>query len=242
MIFKDSPHRRYNPLNGEWIIVSPQRSKRPWQAAAAKEATKMEDYDAKCFLCPGNQRSSLDDKTIQNPDYEDIFVFENDFPCLIDDGSMQPHDEDTNDSNISKHNFFKHQDIRGTCRVICYSKHHNLNLGDMPDASILNVINEWINQLQELGQKYAYVQIFESKGELVGCSSQHPHGQIWALDYIPHLVEQENKRQQSYNEQYNSNLLLDYLSEEELLGERIVMANDHWVVLVPYWAYWPYET
>lgn len=241
---EDSPHRRYNPLNGEWIIVSPQRSKRPWQSAAAKEAPMLEAYDAKCFLCPGNHRSSLDNKKIQNPDYEDIFVFENDFPCLVDGDDLtkreSSHKKELNHS-LNK-NLFIQQDIRGTCRVICYSKHHNVNLGDMPDSSIVNVIDEWINQLNELGAKYAYVQIFESKGELVGCSSQHPHGQIWALDFIPHLVKQENTRQRDYYKQYKSNLLLDYLSAEESLGERIVIADDHWVVLVPYWAYWPYET
>lgn len=238
------PHRRYNPLTGEWAVISPQRANRPWQGAAPKAAPKLASYDPDCYLCPSNPRSATTakGKKIQNPAYQDIFVFDNDFPALLQNSGSQKQAQTKQSLNSPLSHLFRQEAINGICRVICYSHLHDQHLGVMEETSIVKVIDEWINQLIILSEQHSYVQIFENKGEMVGCSSPHPHGQIWALDYEPHLVGKEKQYQQDYYEAHGSQLLLDYMEEEQQQQQRIITENQDWILLVPYWAYWPYET
>ncbi len=224
------PHRRYNMLTGEWVLVSPQRSSRPWLGRVDEPPSgKRPEYDPKCYLCPGNRRAG----DHHNPDYSGIFVFDNDFPALLPQKTV---------SNSTTFTTMKSQNVSGTCRVICFSPRHDLTLAELPEEQILDVINVWAEQTAELGRTYRWVQVFENKGELMGCSNPHPHGQIWAGSALPNEPAKESRRQRAYYREKGSVLLLDYLKEELQAGERIVFENDHWVVLVPYWAIWPFET
>lgn len=230
MIDHEYPHRRFNPLTEEWILVSPHRTKRPWLGKNENlKDCKQPEYDPDCYLCPGNKRAN----GIVNEKYENTYVFNNDFPALLPN-STQP----------IKHTspLIKSENVHGECRVICFSPNHSLSLPKMEYEEIENVINLWIEQSIELGEKYMWVQIFENKGEIMGCSNPHPHGQIWASNFLPNEPSKENLNQQKYFDKNNSILLLDYLKEEIKTTERIVIENDDWVVLVPYWAVWPFET
>ncbi len=227
----ENPHRRLNILTGEWVLVSPHRTKRPWQGKEEKSAVKLQpEYDSKCYLCPGNERAG----GIKNPNYASTFVFNNDFSALL------PNVKNTNVSNENK--LFKSENISGECRVICFSPRHNLTLAEMKKSEIMNVIDVWSEQITELGAKYKWVQIFENRGEIMGSSNQHPHGQIWASSFLPNEIVKENKNQKKYFTDNKSILLLDYLNEELKLKERVIAENEHWAVLVPYWAVWPFET
>ncbi|MCW9708138.1 UDP-glucose--hexose-1-phosphate uridylyltransferase [Fodinibius salsisoli] len=226
------PHRRYNPLTGEWIQVSPHRAKRPWQGKEEESSgSEKPQYDPDCYLCPGNDRAG----DAQNPDYDSTFVFTNDFSSLKPD--VPPESQNTNDLLIAKGE-------RGICRVICFSPHHNLTLPEMELSQIREVVDLWTREYAELGVRdyINYVQIFENKGEIMGCSNPHPHGQIWAQETIPGESAKELKQQKDYYEQHGQTLLSDYLKLELDREERVVAANDHFVVLVPYWAFWPFET
>jgi len=227
----ENPHRRLNILTGEWVLVSPHRTKRPWQGKEEKSAVKLQpEYDSKCYLCPGNERAG----GIKNPNYASTFVFNNDFSALL------PNVKNTNVSNENR--LFKSENISGECRVICFSPKHNLTLAEMKKSEIMNVIDVWSEQITELGAKYKWVQIFENRGEIMGSSNQHPHGQIWASSFLPNEIVKENKNQKKYFTDNKSVLLLDYLNEELKLKERVIAENEHWAVLVPYWAVWPFET
>jgi len=224
------PHRRYNPLSGEWILVSPHRTQRPW--LGQKENPKKEAlprYDPKCYLCPGNPRAG--GKAV-NPDYKGTFVFTNDYPAML---------PDTPSDGATSSDIMKTEPVRGECRVLCFSPRHDLTLPEMSTAEIADVVELWASQTAELGSRYAWVQVFENKGQIMGCSNPHPHGQIWAGNFIPRIVEQENNTQQAHLTRTKRILLLDYLEEELKRGERIVDANEHWVMLVPFWAVWPFE-
>lgn len=226
----DQPHRRYNPLTGEWVLVSPHRTKRPWQGKEEKHALlKGPEHDPNCYLCPGNERAG--GKT--NPKYDEVFVFTNDFAALLPDTPL-------NDQHENK--LFKSESVKGTSRVICFSPNHGLTLPTMEISDILKVVNVWVKQVEELGREYKWVQIFENKGDVMGCSNQHPHGQIWAGSFIPNEPNKENFSQQKYYQENKSILLIDYLKEEQKLKNRIVIENDEWIVLVPFWAVWPFET
>lgn len=223
------PHRRYNPLTGEWLLVSPHRARRPWKGKVEEPAvTQRPAHDPNCYLCPGNRRA----EGVVNPAYEGTFVFTNDFRALLDDAPA-PENEGTD--------LFRVQAVRGTCRVICFSPRHDLTLPDMAVADIRRVVDVWAAQAAELGRTYRWVQVFENKGDIMGCSNPHPHGQIWAGDALPNEPAKENAGQQAYRDRHGSVLLLDYVQEELARGERIVAENADWVVLVPFWAIWPYE-
>jgi len=226
----DHPHRRYNPLTGEWVLVSPHRTKRPWQGQVEKTAQDTRPrHDPACYLCPGNERAG----GVKNPPYECTFVFTNDFASLL---------PDTPPADASTHPLLRPQSVQGTCRVICFSPRHDLTLPEMELADICTVISVWADQVTELGQTYRWVQIFENKGAVMGCSNPHPHGQIWASNILPNEPAKEDAHQRAYFEQYGTPLLLDYVNLELEQPERIVAENEHWLAVVPYWAVWPFET
>jgi len=229
-LLTEYPHRRYNILTGEWILVSPHRTKRPWQGK--KEITAPDTrphYDPKCYLCPGNERAGGK----VNENYESTFVFENDFAALLPESELI--------SNTTS-DFFKTKDIKGTSRVICFSPRHDKTMAEMEVKNIRKVVDLWGQQLEDLGKEYKWVQIFENKGATMGCSNPHPHGQIWAGTELPNEPSKENMQQQKYYEEKKSVLLVDYLEAELEKKERVVVENNDWVVLVPFWALWPYET
>ncbi|PIE29221.1 galactose-1-phosphate uridylyltransferase [candidate division KSB3 bacterium] len=228
----EHPHRRYNALSGEWILVSPHRTKRPWQGKQeAASAEQRPQYDPGCYLCPGNTRAGGHN----NPEYDSTFVFTNDFAALLSD--TPPRAE-----GMPEHPLIQTQPQQGTCRVICFSPRHDLTLPEMTVESIRKVVDLWADQTRDLGQRYRWVQIFENKGEIMGCSNPHPHGQIWAGSALPNEPYKEDLSQQAYFDRYGTVLLMDYLELEAERAERIVVENRHWMVLVPYWALWPFET
>lgn len=224
---KEHPHRRYNPLLGDWVLVSPHRTKRPWQGQVEKPPPdNRPTYDPACYLCPRNERAG----GIRNPDYEHTFVFTNDFAALLPDTPTVG----------ESHPLLKSESVSGTCRVICFSPRHDLTLPEMATADIRRVVDLWAAQTAELGQQYRWVQVFENKGAVMGSSNPHPHGQIWAQDNLPNEPRKEDDQQRRYFEGNGRPLLLDYAILEEQ-SERLVLANDHWLAVVPYWAIWPYE-
>ena len=226
----NQPHRRYNVLNGEWVLVSPHRMQRPWIGAKETVAQdKLPAYDPDCYLCPGNIRANGE----QNPQYQDVYVFPNDFAALLPDSIPKIPDETAV--------FNKIEGVHGICRVVCFSPRHDLTLAEMTVEEINTLVQMWCRQLEELRMLYRWVQIFENKGSIMGCSNPHPHGQIWAGSALPVEPHKEDFQQAKYFNDHNSNLLLDYVKFEMGEEERIVVQNKHWVALVPFWAIWPYE-
>ena len=227
------PHRRRNALTGHWILVSPHRTQRPWQGKT--EATAAHDrpaHDPSCYLCAGNTRAGGQ----INPNYTDTFVFDNDYPALLEDGDILETTPSASDG------LFDSQSVSGTCRVICFSPRHDLTLPRMTPAAIRHVVDVWANQTTELGKQYAWVQVFENKGDVMGCSNPHPHGQIWASDALPDTPADEDVQQRQYFTRHGRPLLSDYAERELADRGRIVVESKHWLVVVPYWATWPFET
>ena len=228
----DHSHRRFNALTGEWLHVSPHRAKRPWQGQVEKTAHEVRpSYDPKCYLCPGNVRANGEG----NPPYTTTYVFDNDFSAFLPD---TPHGE------INVDDLLIARSERGVCRVICFSPRHDLSLAEMSAEEILPVVDLWAAQTVELSARpeIGYVQLFENKGAIMGCSNPHPHGQIWSCESLPAEPTKELEQQRAYLRRKERCLLCDYLALELRAGERIVCANEHYVALVPFWACWPFET
>ncbi|PVH25088.1 UDP-glucose--hexose-1-phosphate uridylyltransferase [Sphingobacterium corticibacter] len=230
--FSDHPHTRLNILTGEKVLVSPHRSKRPWQGQVEDLVLEQRPaYDPECYLCPGNKRA---DGTI-NPDYTDSFVFVNDFSALLQDTP----NEQYNDSDL-----LQAESERGICKVIAFSPRHDLTLPEMDQKAIEAVVDLWQQEFTDLAKNdwIKYIQIFENKGAIMGCSNPHPHGQIWAQGNVPVEVEKEDAQQKNYFAKHSKSLLSAYVDLELQKQERIIIDNAHFVALVPFWAAWPYET
>jgi UDPglucose--hexose-1-phosphate uridylyltransferase len=228
--FSDYPHRRYNPLTGEWVLVSPHRTKRPWQGKQEPiPPGNRPSYDPECYLCPENIRVNGE----RNPKYSSTYVFTNDFAALL---------LETPVSKSISNPLMQSESLQGTCRVICFSPRHDLSLAEMSVEEIQSVVDVWADQINELGKQYRWVQIFENKGEMMGCSNPHPHGQVWAGTALPNEPFKENRHQFSYFKENGSIMLADYLKLESEQKDRIVVENEHWMAVVPFWAIWPFET
>lgn len=231
-LLPDYPHRRYNPMMDEWILVSPQRANRPWHGRVdLPSGLNRPAYAADCYLCPGNIRAGGD----QNPDYKDVMVFTNDFSAI----APELHETGQPSSGL-----MISQPEQGICRVICYSPRHNLTVAEMETGSVRKIVDAWCRECTDLSNlpHIRYIQIFENKGELMGCSNPHPHGQIWAQSSIPAIPAKESEMQLNYFNRHQKTLLTGYMEEERKAGERIIYENDHFIALVPYWATWPFET
>ncbi|WP_320169434.1 UDP-glucose--hexose-1-phosphate uridylyltransferase [Maridesulfovibrio sp.] len=229
---QEHPHKRFNPLTGEWVLVSPHRTKRPWQGRQEKTTgPEKPEYDPDCYLCPGNVRNTGD----TNPSYEDIFVFDNDFPALLADSINGFSDED---------GLLRAEPENGICRVVCFSPRHDLTLSRMQPKNVRRVVDAWCAQFRELGARddIGYVQIFENRGDIMGCSNPHPHGQIWATGSVPVIPAAEDSRQREFMENRGKCMLCRYLEKELESGERIIFENGSFAALVPFWAVWPFET
>jgi UDPglucose--hexose-1-phosphate uridylyltransferase len=230
----NSPHRRFNPLTGEWVFVSPQRAERPWQGAHETSAPRAQIVacDPDCYLCPGNSRANGE----RNPRYGSTFAFANDFPAFLAETQVAPPAEPELSGLL-----FRASAQRGVCRVLCFSPRHDLTLAGLPVAGIRAVIELWIAQIEELGRSWRFVQVFENKGVTMGASNPHPHGQVWASDFIPTEIEKEWTRQRAWREQFGEPLLLRYAREESQARDRVILESAHWLIVVPWWALWPYE-
>ncbi len=229
--FKMHSHRRLNMLTGEWVLVSPHRMKRPWQGKVEDQAADSRPaYDKNCYLCPGNTRA--DGST--NPQYTKPYAFVNDFSALLEDGPEGDYEEG---------GLLVAKGENGICKVICFSPRHDLTLPEMPVEEIGNVIELWQQEFASLSENAAirYIQIFENKGEIMGCSNPHPHGQIWASTSVPMELVKESVQQKKYFHQYGESLLSAYIKLEQKKQERIVLENESFVALTPFWAVWPYE-
>ncbi|GGH58828.1 UDPglucose--hexose-1-phosphate uridylyltransferase [Filimonas zeae] len=230
--FTEHPHTRQNILTGDWVLVSPHRTKRPWQGKV--ETLPADDrpaYDPGCYLCAGNKRA---DGSI-NPQYTDSFVFTNDYSALL---------ADTPVGELNKGGLLQARSESGICRVISFSPDHSLTLPQLTVPAITKVVELWTEEFKQLSANPAikYIQIFENKGEIMGCSNPHPHGQIWSGGSLPLEIVKETARQKAYFEEHGRSLLSDYVQLELAEKERIVVENEHFVALVPFWAVWPYET
>jgi UDPglucose--hexose-1-phosphate uridylyltransferase len=228
----DHPHRRLNPLTGDWVLVSPHRTRRPWQGQVERPATEERPaYDPTCYLCPGNERAG----GAHNPVYTETYVFDNDFAAIFPGVPVE---------EVSEGDLLVARAESGLCRVVCFSPDHSLTLAQMDVAAIRKVVDVWSAQYQDLGSRpdIGYVQIFENKGQMMGCSNPHPHGQIWSGTSVPREPALESIGQADYLRRKGTCLLCDYLAIEERRGERIICRNEHFAALVPYWATWPFET
>ncbi|MGD0499997.1 MAG: UDP-glucose--hexose-1-phosphate uridylyltransferase [Bryobacteraceae bacterium] len=230
--WKQDPHRRLNPLTGEWVLVSPHRTERPWQGQMEPEpAAAPPAYDPECYLCPGNARAG----GARNPDYEATFVFDNDFAAL---------EPGTPLDRFESGGLLTAESEPGICRVVCFSPKHNLTIANMPPADVRKVVDAWAEQYAELGANPAinYVQIFENRGAMMGASNSHPHGQIWSSHTVPNEAAKEQASQAAWRARRGGCLLCEYAQLEAAVRVRVVEENDGFLAVVPFWAAWPFET
>ena len=228
---QDYPHRRLNVLTGEWVLVSPHRTQRPWLGQVEKVQAEMSpSYDPSCYMCPGNKRAAGG----RNPDFSATFVFDNDYPALL---------PDTYEGGIQQEGLLVAASETGICRVLCFSPRHDLTISRMEVPDLRRVVDTWAEQCQELGGHplIKYVQIFENRGAMMGASNPHPHGQIWASSSIPDEPAKEQAAQLRHQSSHGSCLLCQYLSLEEASRQRLVCDNEHFAAIVPFWAVWPFE-
>ena len=224
------PHRRFNALSGRWVLVSPHRARRPWlgQQDAPDNAVRPA-YEPGCHLCPGNERAG----GLRNPAYRGSFVFANDF------AAMQP---ETPAPEGAEDALFASAPARGECHVICFSPDHACTLPELPLPAMRSVVDTWCDLTATLGKRWPWVQVFENKGAMMGCSNPHPHGQVWATDCLPDEAANEDQRQRQWRADHGRALLDDVVQRELANGERVVCRNDDWLAVVPWWASWPFET
>jgi UDPglucose--hexose-1-phosphate uridylyltransferase len=256
----EHPHTRYNPLKDEWVfnyfiriyrcfflikrikqkvLISPHRMKRPWQGQVEKPSkTEIKRHDPANPLCPNAVRPN----GVQNPDYKETFVFDNDFPALFDYDLVDQEFPQEETTESAKSDLFKITPVKGKCKVMCFHPYSDLTLSTMKCDDIAKVISKWIEELNTLSSTYDWVQIFENKGAIMGCSNPHPHCQIWASSFLPNDVKTKHRTQSEYFAKHNKIMLVEYLHYELEAKLRIVAENKDWAVLVPYWAVWPYET
>lgn len=231
----ESVHRRRNPLTGEWVLVSPHRGKRPWQGQSeAPEESIKPSYDPNCYLCPNNQRISGE----RNPGFSSTYVFTNDFAALQPMECVPPEQTPDHPANA----ILRAENVAGTSRVVCFSPDHSKSLPEMSIEETSAVVQCWHDELDELSQSYTWVQVFENKGSIMGCSQPHPHGQIWASNFVPTEVRNKDTHQKAFMDESGRNLLLEYLEIERQEQVRVVVENNDWIAVVPYWAAWPFET
>ncbi len=231
MVLSDAPHRRFNPLTQEWVLVSPDRASRPWLGQVdAAPAEDLPAYDPACYLCPGNARAG----GVRNPEYVGTFVFDNDFPALHSIGTAE---------DASRHALLAAQTEPGICRVACFSPRHDLSLPELPPSEVEAVVATWVGQTVDLSARdeVGFVQVFENKGAMMGASNPHPHSQIWANAHLPTEPAKELRSQLAYKEAHGRPLLLDYLHEEQRQRDRLVATTADFTALVPFWAVWPFE-
>jgi UDPglucose--hexose-1-phosphate uridylyltransferase len=239
----DSPHRRYNTLSGEWVLVSPHRARRPWQGQVEKPPPlNLPHYDPACYLCPGNERAG----GIHNPVYTGTYVFDNDFAALLPLEPGEKSDPGTFGAGFlqpGRESLLTAIPEHGICRVVCFSPYHDLTLPELELPEIESVIATWTRESSDLASNgfIRYVQVFENKGAVMGCSNPHPHSQIWAQSELPNEIARELATQRAYFAATKRPLLLDYLGEEHQRNERLLAVNDHFTALVPFWAVWPFE-
>jgi UDPglucose--hexose-1-phosphate uridylyltransferase len=225
----DAPHRRYNPLSGRWVLVSPHRTIRPWQGRQEPTAVDQRPaFDPHCYLCPGNVRASGK----RNPNYDGTWAFVNDFAALLPDTAETLHETSPLLRAVGQ---------PGTCRVLCFHPRHDLTVARMSVTQIRAIVDLWVDQVDELSRRYVWVQLFQNEGATMGASNPHPHGQLWAMSRLPNEAAVEERQQRIWSDEHHGALLHDYLAAE-VRGPRVVVENDCWVVLVPFWAVWPFET
>lgn len=226
---RQDPHRRFNPLTGGWVLVSPHRTQRPWLGQAETPSVDAgAAFDPDCFLCPGNRRAS----GALNPPYTGVYVFDNDFPALLAEGDAAP----SNDPLL------RAEAANGACRVVCFSPDHSATFPELPDSMAAAVVDAWRDETARLSERFAHVQVFENKGAMMGCSNLHPHSQIWATSYVPAEAAAEDLRQRAHFEQRGAPLLAEVADRERALRSRVVFETDSFLVIVPFWAAWPFET
>jgi UDPglucose--hexose-1-phosphate uridylyltransferase len=238
----DFPHRRLNPLTGEWVLVSPHRARRPWQGQVEKAPREvLPAYDPTCYLCPGNRRA----EGLANPAYTGTFAFDNDFAALLPPDPGADHAARLSAPGVAAlpATLFQAEAEPGLCRVICFSPRHDLTLPELGQADVEAVVRTWTEQTADLGSRdfIHYVQVFENKGAVMGCSNPHPHSQIWATGHIPNEPAKELAAQEAYAAKHGRCLLCQYMAAERASGERVVAANEHFTAVVPFWAIWPFE-